>query len=71
MSALGVSVIYAVAIRAGRCRPHPRHWLALAELVGVSANACQPAISSSVWENSSLRILNSAREEATARKSKQ
>ena len=38
MSALGVSVTYAVAIRAGRRRPHPRHWEALAELVGVSAD---------------------------------
>jgi hypothetical protein len=37
MSALGVSVTYAVAIRAGRRRPHPRHWQALAELVGLSA----------------------------------
>ncbi|HWY59398.1 MAG TPA: CRISPR-associated endonuclease Cas1 [Terriglobales bacterium] len=36
MSALGVSVTYAVAIRAGRRRPHPRHWRALAELAGVS-----------------------------------
>ena len=36
MSALGASVTYAVAIRAGRRRPHPRHWEALAELVGVS-----------------------------------
>jgi CRISPR-associated endonuclease Cas1 len=35
MSALGVSVTYAVAIRAGRRRPHPRHWQTLAELVGV------------------------------------
>jgi hypothetical protein len=35
MSALGVSVTYAVAIRAGRRRPHPRHWGALAELVGI------------------------------------
>jgi hypothetical protein len=34
MSALGVSVTYAVAIRAGRRRPHPRHWQALAELAG-------------------------------------
>jgi hypothetical protein len=32
MSALGVSVTYAVAIRAGRRRPHPRHWEALVEL---------------------------------------
>jgi CRISPR-associated protein Cas1 len=37
MSAIGVSVTYAVAIRAGRRRPHPRHWQALAELVEVSA----------------------------------
>ena len=37
MSALGVLVACAVAIRAGRRRPHPRHWKALAELVGVSA----------------------------------
>ena len=35
MSALGVSVTYAVAIRASRRRPHPRHWGALAELVGI------------------------------------
>jgi CRISPR-associated endonuclease Cas1 len=37
MSALGVSVTYAVAIRAGRRRPHPRHWQVLAELVGASS----------------------------------
>ena len=37
MSALGVSVTYAVAIRAARRRPHPRHWEGLAKLVGVSA----------------------------------
>jgi CRISPR-associated endonuclease Cas1 len=36
MSALGVSVAYAVAIRAGRRRPHPRHWKVLAELVGIT-----------------------------------
>jgi CRISPR-associated endonuclease Cas1 len=36
MSALGVSVTYAVAIRVGRRRPHPRHWKRLAELVGVT-----------------------------------
>jgi hypothetical protein len=41
MSALGVSVTYAVAIRAGRRRPHPRHWQALAELVRVSESAEQ------------------------------
>lgn len=38
MSALGVSVTYAVAIRAGRRKPHPRHWGALAGLVGASAD---------------------------------
>ncbi len=34
-SACGVSESYAADIRAGRRRPHPRHWQALAELVGV------------------------------------
>jgi hypothetical protein len=33
---LGVSLPYASDIRAGRRRPHPRHWLNLAGLVGVS-----------------------------------
>jgi CRISPR-associated endonuclease Cas1 len=33
---LGVSESYAADIRAGRHRPHQRHWQALAELVGVS-----------------------------------
>jgi len=33
---LGVSLPYASDIRAGRRRPHPRHWLALAKLVGDS-----------------------------------
>jgi CRISPR-associated endonuclease Cas1 len=35
-AALGVSLYYAAEIRRGRRRPHPRHWLALVELVGVS-----------------------------------
>jgi CRISPR-associated endonuclease Cas1 len=35
-SALGVSESYAADIRAGRHRPHPRHWLHLAQLVGMS-----------------------------------
>jgi hypothetical protein len=34
--ALRISKPYAALIRAGRRRPHPRHWQALAELVGVS-----------------------------------
>ncbi len=37
-SALGISQPYAAEIRAGRCLPHPRHWLSLARLVGVSTN---------------------------------
>jgi CRISPR-associated endonuclease Cas1 len=36
-SALGVSNWYASKIRQG-CRPHPRHWVALAQLVGVRRN---------------------------------
>jgi CRISPR-associated endonuclease Cas1 len=36
-SALGVSEPYAADIRAGRRRPHPRHWQALAKLVDISA----------------------------------
>jgi hypothetical protein len=32
---LGVSLPYASDIRAGRRRPHPRHWLTLVQLVGV------------------------------------
>jgi CRISPR-associated endonuclease Cas1 len=34
-SALGVSEPYAAQIRAGRHRPHPRHWGTLAQLVGI------------------------------------
>src|ERR1700687_119544 len=37
---LGVSLPYASDIRAGRRRPHPRHWLALARLVGASPDEC-------------------------------
>ena len=35
---LGVSWVYASHIRAGAKRPHPRHWVKLAELVAYSAN---------------------------------
>jgi CRISPR-associated endonuclease Cas1 len=35
VSALAVSRHYATNIRAGRLIPHPRHWLALAQLAGV------------------------------------
>jgi CRISPR-associated endonuclease Cas1 len=38
-SALGVSEPYSSDIRSGKRVPHPRHWQALATLVGVSANA--------------------------------
>jgi len=34
-SRIGVSRWYAGRIRSGRRRPHPRHWQALAELIGV------------------------------------
>ena len=34
VSALAVSQPHATNIRAGRCKPHPRHWLALARLAG-------------------------------------
>jgi hypothetical protein len=34
VTTLSVSEPYATRIRAGRCVPHPRHWLALARLVG-------------------------------------
>lgn len=33
-SARNLSEPYAANIRAGRCTPHPRHWLPLADLVG-------------------------------------
>jgi hypothetical protein len=39
MNALGVSWLYASYIRRGIKRPHPRHWQALAQLVGVSPDA--------------------------------
>jgi CRISPR-associated endonuclease Cas1 len=37
-NALGLSGSYATDIRAGRRRPHPRHWTTLAQLVGVSSD---------------------------------
>jgi CRISPR-associated endonuclease Cas1 len=37
-AALGVSEAYAADIRAGRNRPHPRHWDALATLAGLSTD---------------------------------
>jgi CRISPR-associated endonuclease Cas1 len=40
-SALGVSQPYASNIRSGKLQPHPRHWLALARLVGITHAATQ------------------------------
>jgi CRISPR-associated endonuclease Cas1 len=37
-AALGISEPYSSDIRAGKCIPHRRHWQALAQLVGVSAD---------------------------------
>ena len=37
-SALGISEPYAADIRAGRHRPHPRHWAALCTLAGIRLN---------------------------------
>jgi hypothetical protein len=37
-SALGVSRTYASNVRAGRRRPHPRHWIGLAKLLGTWSN---------------------------------
>jgi hypothetical protein len=38
-AALGVSEPYAANIRTGQRHPHPRHWQALAQLVGISPDA--------------------------------
>jgi CRISPR-associated endonuclease Cas1 len=38
-SAMGVSHPYATDIRAGRRKPHPRHWLKLAQIAGLSPSA--------------------------------
>jgi hypothetical protein len=35
-AALDVLITYASYIRAGRRRPHPRHWLVLAEMAGLA-----------------------------------
>jgi hypothetical protein len=44
--ALGVSKTYAGEIRTGKSLPHPRHWQALAQLVGVSDDQQTGAIDS-------------------------
>jgi hypothetical protein len=38
-SALGISEPYAAFIQSGKRIPHPRHWAALVQLVGVSLGA--------------------------------
>jgi hypothetical protein len=38
MNTVGVSWLYASQIRRGMKRPHPRHWVKLAELVGVDSS---------------------------------
>ena len=43
MSAISVSEPYALRIRAGRCVPHPRHWLKLANLAEVDEGSTKRA----------------------------
>jgi hypothetical protein len=38
MNAIGVSWLYASQIRRGMKRPHARHWMKLAELIGVDSS---------------------------------
>jgi CRISPR-associated endonuclease Cas1 len=38
-SAIGISWAYASNIQKGKVRPHPRHWVKLAELVGLTADS--------------------------------
>jgi CRISPR-associated endonuclease Cas1 len=47
-SAIGVSIPYASDIRKAKRRPHPRHWHALATLVGISRGVDQPLSSFSL-----------------------
>jgi hypothetical protein len=58
-TAIGVSWVYASHIRAGTKRPHPRHWVKLAELVGYSANhtpnACAGEVGASEHYGTSLK----------------
>jgi hypothetical protein len=37
-SSIGVTLMYALGIRRGRPRPHPRHWPSLARSAGISVN---------------------------------
>jgi len=48
--ALGISEPYAAFVQSGKRIPHPRHWQALTQLVGVSANAYRrPAQAAAVY----------------------
>jgi len=42
--AVQVSKPYAALVRAGQRRPHPRHWLALANLVGIDRHEFKPCL---------------------------
>jgi CRISPR-associated protein Cas1 len=53
-SALGVSEPYAADIRAGRRRPHPRHWQELAELVGVAGEIPINSLEPSDWHRKAI-----------------
>jgi CRISPR-associated endonuclease Cas1 len=54
-STLGICESYAADIRAGRHRPHPRHWQTLAKLVGVSTGWQVQSVGSSPRRRGSLR----------------
>ena len=41
VSSLGVSKPYASEVRSGKRRPHPRHWVTLAQIVGVAPDKNQ------------------------------
>jgi CRISPR-associated endonuclease Cas1 len=58
VSALTVSEPYATNIRGGRRIPHPRHWLALARLVGISPDK---ELEVTFWRTKKKRRLNSSR----------
>lgn len=56
---LGVSLPYASDIRAGRRRPHPRHWLTLARLLGVIPMNSSPVLLQRVCKNLHLHFEGS------------
>jgi CRISPR-associated endonuclease Cas1 len=60
-STLGVSEPYSSDIRAGKRVPHPRHWQALAQLVGVSERVEQPIRKTALQHPSFIRFSHLAR----------